>query len=282
MAKPNEKLLAACDACVVHARNLVESAKLVQASERANIAYHLATLALEEIGRRELFQIQDAAASVGEVPPWQMNATQDHVQKLFWCFYGMGRVQDIIDQKQFFEKREAAADIHAIRLLGLYVEEVDIGLNIPSKAISAKQSDSLISLAELLVSQAESEKPRETIPQEDIDLQVWFLRAFDDPDKRKRILTKQSFEKLKSLNDVAAWTRQVKDEIERDDAELRALAEKEINRSPASLGKGDKNRWKVQLKIRTSSNSIRPKPLKKWNEGSKWIKLRPQQGALAA
>jgi AbiV family abortive infection protein len=151
MAKPNEKLLAACDACVVHARNLVESAKLVQASERANIAYHLATLALEEIGRRELFQIQDAAASVGEVPPWQMNATQDHVQKLFWCFYGMGRVQDIIDQKQFFEKREAAADIHAIRLLGLYVEEVDIGLNIPSKAISAKQSDSLISLAELLV-----------------------------------------------------------------------------------------------------------------------------------
>ena len=62
---------------------------------------------------------------------------------------------------------------------------------------------------------------------------------------------------------------------------MRALAEKEINRSPASLGNGDKDRWIVQLKIRTSSNSIRPKPLKKWNERSKWIKLRPQQGALA-
>jgi hypothetical protein len=56
----------------------------VQKSGRANIAYHLATLALEEMGRRELFQIQAAAASVGDVPPWQMNATQDHVQKLFW------------------------------------------------------------------------------------------------------------------------------------------------------------------------------------------------------
>jgi AbiV family abortive infection protein len=281
MAKPNKKLIAACEACLVHARDLVESAKLVQVSRRANIAYHLATLALEEMGRRELFQIHDAASSVGEIPSWQMNATQDHVQKLFWCLYGLGRVQDIIDQKQFFEKRDAAADIHAIRLSGLYVENADSGLNIPSKAISTKQSESLISLAELLVTQAESEKPRETISQEDIDLQVWFLRAFDDPDKRKRILTSKSFEKLKSLNDVAAWTRQLKAEIEKDDAELRALAEKEINRSPASLGKGDKDRWKVQLKIRTSSNSIRPKPLKKWNEGSEWIKFRPQQGALS-
>ena len=281
MAKPDERLVAALRACVVHARDLVDSAKLVQTSGRANIAYHLATLALEEMGRRELFQIQDAAASVGEVPPWQMNATQDHVQKLFWCFYGMGRVQDIIDQQQFFEKREAAADVHAIRLLGLYVENAETGLNIPSKAITTKQSESLISLAELLVSNAENEKPREAIPQEEIDLQIWFLSAFDDPDKRNRILTRQSFERLKSLNDIAAWTRQVKAEIERDDAELRALAEKEINRSPASLGQGDKDRWKVQLKIRTSSNSIRPKPLKKWNEGSAWIKLRPQQGALA-
>ena len=281
MARPDEKLLAALDACVVHARDLVESAKLVQTSGRPNIAYHLATLALEEMGRRELFQIQAAAASIGDVPPWQMGATQDHVQKLFWCFYGMGRVKDIIDQKQFFEKREAAADIHAIRLLGLYVENADTGLNVPSKAITAKQSQSLISVADMLVAHAESATPREAIPQEEIDLQMWFLSAFDDPDKRKRILTKQSFENLQSLNDVVAWTRQLKADIERDDAELRALAEREITRSPDSLGRGDKDRWRIQLKIRTSSNSIRPKPLKKWNERTTWIKLRPQQGALA-
>jgi hypothetical protein len=77
------------------------------------------------------------------------------------------------------------------------------------------------------------------------------------------------------------WTRQLKADIERDDAELRALAEREITRSPDSLGRGDKDRWRIQLKIRTSSNSIRPKPLKKWNERTTWIKLRPQQGALA-
>jgi AbiV family abortive infection protein len=281
MAKPDEKLVAACEACVLHARDLVESAKLVQSSGRANISYHLATLALEEMGRRELFQIQAAAATIGEVPPWQMGATQDHVQKLFWCFYGLGRVQDIIDQKEFFERREAAVDIHGIRLQGLYVENSEAGLNIPAKAISLKQAEALISLADVLVSQAENEKPREVIPQEEIELQTWFLRAFDDPDKRKRIMNKQLFDKLRSLGDVAAWTRQVKDEIEQGDAELMALAEKEIKRSSASLGSGDNDRWKVQIKIRTSSNSIRPRPLKKWNEGSTWIKLRAQQGPLA-
>jgi AbiV family abortive infection protein len=281
MARPDEKLLAELEACVVHARDLVESAKLVQTSGRANIAYHLATLALEEMGRRELYQIQAAAKSVGDVPARQMNATQDHVQKLFWCLYGLGRVQDIIDQKQFFEKREAAADIHNLRLLGLYVDNADGDLNVPSKAITPNQSDSLISLAELLICDAEGEKARDEIPQEETDLQIWFLRAFDDPDKRKRLITKQSLDALRSLNDVVAWTQQIKAEIERDDAELRALAEKEITRSPGSLGKGDKDRWRVQLKIRTSSNSIRPKPLKSWNEGTTWIKLRPQQGALA-
>ena len=40
MAKPDEKLIAALSACVVHARDLLESAKLVQASGRPNIAYH--------------------------------------------------------------------------------------------------------------------------------------------------------------------------------------------------------------------------------------------------
>lgn len=281
MAQPDKKLLAALEACVVHARNLVESAKLVQAPERANIAYHLATLALEELGRREILQIQAAAARMGDVPQWQMNATQDHVQKLFWCLYGRGRVRDIVDQKQFFEQREAAANIHAIRLMGLYVENTDGHLNVPSKAITAKQSESLIALGELLVTDAESAAPRELIPQEEIDLQIWLLRAFDDPDKRRRILTKESIENLKSLNDVGAWIRQMKANIEREDAEMGALAEKEINRSQDSLGNGEKDRWRVHLKIRTTSNSIRQKPLKKWNEETTWIKLRPQQGAFA-
>jgi AbiV family abortive infection protein len=50
MAKPDNELLQALSACVVHARDLVEAAKAVQSTGRSNIAYHLATLALEESG----------------------------------------------------------------------------------------------------------------------------------------------------------------------------------------------------------------------------------------
>lgn len=73
MAKPDNELLQALSACVVHARDLVEAAKAVQSTGRSNIAYHLATLALEEMGKRELYGIQAAATAVGEPPKWQIS-----------------------------------------------------------------------------------------------------------------------------------------------------------------------------------------------------------------
>jgi AbiV family abortive infection protein len=114
MAKPDDRLMAAMSACVVHARNLLESAKLVQAADRSNVAYHLATLSLEELGKRELYAIQHAAKTVGEPPSWQGKATQDHVKKLFWCFYCMRGAKQAADQSEFIKMREAAADVHAI------------------------------------------------------------------------------------------------------------------------------------------------------------------------
>jgi AbiV family abortive infection protein len=87
MPKPDDELLEALSACVVHARDLMESAKVVQATGRSNIAYHLATLALEELGKRELYRIQEASKAVGDTHPWQANAILDHEKKLFWCFY---------------------------------------------------------------------------------------------------------------------------------------------------------------------------------------------------
>jgi AbiV family abortive infection protein len=279
MAKPDDKALMAFNACVVHARDLLESAKAVQVTGRNNIAYHLATLALEEMGKRELYRIQESAKVVGEMPTWQADATQDHVKKLFWCFYSLGGIPDMIDQRQFFEKRDAAADVHANRVAGLYVENGDGGLNVPSNAISSRQSLSLIGLAESLIQYAESQKPRDDIPQEEIDLQIWFLNAVDDPEIQKRIFTTKSFEKLKQLNDVVEWTRSIKAELEASDKELRELAERELRREPKIDGDVRKDRWKIRLRIETTSNSIRPAAFKDWNKSVEWIKLFPVQGA---
>jgi AbiV family abortive infection protein len=279
VAKPDKELMEVLGACVAHARDLIEAAKAVQNIGRSNIAYHLATLALEEMGKRQLYGIQAAATTVGEPPRWQIRATDDHKIKLFWCFYGFGGIPDIVDQQQFFEMRATAADIHANRVAGLYVENSDRGLNVPSQAISIKQAQALIGYAETVITYAESQKPREEIPQEEIDLQVWFLNAFDDPNKRNRILTVGSLEKLKQLNDVGQWTRSIKAEIEAHDQQMRLLAERELARGPKPHGQDTKDKWKITLKIETSSHSIRSAPLKEWNKGVHWIKLSQQQGA---
>src|SRR5713226_2484415 len=79
---------AAMQACIDHARALLDSAKAVQSSGHANIAYHLATLTLEELGRRELLAVQTIASTRDSQPAWMQKHTQDHIKKLFWCFFG--------------------------------------------------------------------------------------------------------------------------------------------------------------------------------------------------
>jgi AbiV family abortive infection protein len=132
VTKPDNELVEALSACAAHARDLVEAAKAVQSTGRSNIAYHFA---LEEMGKRELYEIQAAITAVGEPPASQIRATDDHKTELFWCLYGFGQISDIADQPRFFGMRAAAADIHANRIAGLYVEKNDGGLRVPAKAI---------------------------------------------------------------------------------------------------------------------------------------------------
>ena len=51
----------------------------------------------------------------------------------------MRSAQNVADQSEFYKTREAAADIHAIRVSGLYVENDATGLSIPSEAISPER-----------------------------------------------------------------------------------------------------------------------------------------------
>jgi AbiV family abortive infection protein len=84
----DEKTVQAMQACVDHARALLDSARAVRAAGHHNIAYHLATLVLEEIGRRELIAVQSLASQRPVPPAWPQRHTEDHIKKLFWCFFG--------------------------------------------------------------------------------------------------------------------------------------------------------------------------------------------------
>lgn len=127
----DERHRAALGACLQHARDLLESARAVYASGRPHIAYHLATLSLEELGRRELLKIQRMAERKSVPPAWPQKHTQDHVQKLFWGFFGAGFSLKTASRESFEDMRRLAAQIHSRRIEGLYVNQTSDGLSIP-------------------------------------------------------------------------------------------------------------------------------------------------------
>ena len=103
-----------------------------------------------------------------------------------------------------------AQQIHENRLLGLYVDNAEDGLGIPSETITPEQAENLIKLAEARLGMIEAEKVRDEIPQDEIDQQAWFLTAADDPEKRRQIFSKGSLAKLAELKNAHAWGRWLK------------------------------------------------------------------------
>ena len=66
----NSDRIAAMQACVDHARALLASARAVLGEGHPNIAYHLAALTLEEIGRRELMKVQLKCCTKTQAKLW--------------------------------------------------------------------------------------------------------------------------------------------------------------------------------------------------------------------
>ncbi len=269
----DEKTIAAMKACTGHARVLLESARAVQAANHPNVAYHLAALALEEIGRRELIGVQSLASPHRDPPPWAAKHTQDHVKKLFWCFFGGAFLYERLTGKALEELTGMATFIHSTRLAGLYVEHDEGGLSIPEEAITAEQCSNLIDLATARLGMAEAEKVRDQVPDEEIELQSWFLKLTEDTDKRRMVFSGSSMAKLAELKDARAWVTWLKEQFDKADADSRAAVEEELRRSRSLPTEGKKDKWRLRIRVVSASHSLRGKELTKWNKRIDWIQL---------
>ena len=269
----DEKTIAAQRACLDHARDLLAAARVVNDAGRHNIAYHLATLSLEEIGRRELIGVQSISRHATVPPAWPTKHTQDHVKKLFWCFFGGGFFSAQITGQSFEDMTELARRVHETRQLGLYVDQHDDGLSIPSETISKEDTVKLIDFADARLRIAEEERTREEIPQGVVDQVAWFLKAADDPEKGRFIMSSGSMAKLAEFKDAHAWVCWLKELFNKAEAEARAAAEQELRRSQSLPEEGAKDKWKLRVRILCASHSIRPKVLSSWNAQIEWIKL---------
>ncbi len=260
-------------ACVEHARDLLASARAVQREGRPNIAYHLGALALEELGRRQLLVIKDMESHRVVPKAWPEKHTQDHVKKLFWCFFGghFSAEQPSVDD--FHAIQGLATRVHETRLEGLYVGVSADGISIPKDAISADETQRLLDAAEAKLAVVDAAGPPHPLTAEELELQRWFLNATEDKEQRRQIFSKTSMDKLTELKDVREWTRWLKELFDDAVDEARARAERVINEGKAAPEVGTKNRWRIRIRILSASHSIRPKVLTSWNKRVEWIKL---------
>jgi hypothetical protein len=98
-----------------------------------------------------------------------------------------------------------AQRLHAKRLAGLYVDQTEDTLSIPSEAIDSEEATRIIELAGTRYEMSANEKLRDHIPPDELELQTWFLAATDDPEKQRWILSRGSLAKLAELGDAKLW-----------------------------------------------------------------------------
>ncbi len=260
--------------CYEHANDLIKGSRAVQAAGVPNVAYHLATLALEEIGKAGLMGMAEIANIRGESTSWFEKQALDHEKKLFWAFFA-GQFGRRLNRKQLEEDREFARRVHLKRMQGLYVDAHSTEL--PRDVISPKEADGLIDLAaatlDLQMEKGEHAAEPSELTEEQNDLLLWFLRTMDDPLKSKMMFSRESMDKLGTVGSVHEWAGWLKDTIGRQDAENRALLEKELQRERPQPNEAKESKWKFRIRVCAASHSVRPKVLSTWNRVSSWINL---------
>ncbi len=264
----------ALEACLGHARHLLDSAKVLYDAGKPNIAYHLAALALEEIGRRELLGIQIASAKRPVPPAWPMKQMQNHRDKLRWgLFGGFFGTQPLT--KEILQELPLLADsIHRYRLAGLYVDVNDDGLNIPSDAIPPAQAQNLINLTATRLGMTAGEVVTANVTDAELELQDWFIATAFDKSMRNQVFSASSMEKLAELGGKD-WIKWLKERVDGWNAVGLAMTQAELDRSKNLPENSDKLKWKLRVRFVSESHVVRPKALTQWNSGIDWIKLTP-------
>src|SRR5262245_2846525 len=134
-------------ACRNHAKDLYGAAETLRQDGLPNVAYHLATLALEELGKAQLVAMRSMSKD-DEGLSWHQKQLDDHVKQLFWALWGPNLTNHRPEQKEIDSLRNLAVTIHENRLRGLYVSADPTDLVIPREAISADSLAPLMKLVE--------------------------------------------------------------------------------------------------------------------------------------
>lgn len=257
--------------CISSAEDFVRSAKKIQKSKLPHIQYHLAALALEEIGKAELVVMQHVVDDQSATN-FESSSMDDHVRKLFWAFWGPNFGKHLMTEQELDSYKGLAQTVHWTRLNSLYANTHSIKL--AKENVSQAEADQLLSLAEArlgMEKHSEFDFDKEDPDKEELK---WFLDATKDPEKRDLIFGGKSHKKLVDLKgDARKWVKWLKKQFDDNNDEIRKIVEAELNRKKPKGKEAKKAKYKIKVKLYSDSHSIRKKVLNEWNEKIDFIQL---------
>lgn len=263
------------EACLNNARDLLTAARAALDAGVDNAAFHLAALALEEIGKSdirslELMSRRDVKSGYKE--PNLNFDTDDHEKKLFYAIWGPSFGREKLSGDQIKKNQGLAKSIHENRLDYLYVN--------PDSPTSWKdkmregEAKSLIEFVESRLKLEEKARgPLRVLSDEEKTELDWFLRMNEDPDRRKELWGHKSQEKLIELGSIAEWIKWAKGVYDKNQEDMRALFQQEITRPRPDEQEAKKPKWRIKVRVVSPSHAIRKKPLNELNKYSDFIKL---------
>jgi AbiV family abortive infection protein len=258
--------------CLDHAGDLIASAERLLPDEGGypNIAYHLAILAMEEIGKAGMLGAR-AVVKGALNSNWMDKRLDNHVWKLMWGVWSPS-LSGKIDPQAFQEARQFAESTHERRMAGLYVDYSEDGVSVPPRdAVRREHATSLLNLAKASL---ELEAAKGTpAPNEDREELDWFLATVNDEIGHQRLFSQPFIKKYEEFDgDTRAWVRWARGEFQKVTDEEKAHLQRELSRQASAPGKG-RPKWLMKVRLQTPSHSIRQKTLNLWNEKIDAVKL---------
>jgi AbiV family abortive infection protein len=257
--------------CLSNAETLIASAEEMKEKRgRRNIAYTLAALGLEEVGKASILKSVFVFKESDVESTMEINfGMDDHKMKLFWAFWGASFAKEEITQTSINKYKGLASMIHHRRLEYLYT-------NIESSkrpVIKTKELDNMISLARARLMIEKSYRLPTKIDKKKAKLIKWFLEASQDIERHKLIFGNKSIRKLEEFKDGRLWIDWLYDEFQKAEDKSKKLIQSEMSRKKPQGNAVYKDKWEVEVRLNCQSHSLKNSALDEWNKNINSPKL---------
>ena len=258
--------------CLRNAEGFVSVAERELGKGVDNVCFHLALLALEEVGKAVMVAGSAVASLTDLVRGHGPDAFEDHEKKLFWALWSKSLTKSIFSRQSIEQARDLSLTLHERRLASLYVDPS--GVTDGRSVFREGEAETLVRLSR---ARLEMEKATEMVDEfnaEDIQLLTWFFRAIKDEDRARWIFSGDSLDKFETLGSGKGWMTWLKEFFDTEDARLRNLTAKELRRQRPEGAEAEIPKYRMTIRIQSQSHSVRNNAFATWNAGVKGIALR--------